>query len=67
MAERTYETGFADGWESVAGKEPMIGSITYPPARDTANYEAGFLYGRAEALIHFTPGTGTRDAEPTRL
>ena len=65
MAERTYETGFADGSESVAGEQPTPHNITFPPEGHATDYDAGFLYSRAEALIHFRPGTGTHDPEPT--
>jgi hypothetical protein len=54
MAERTYEAGFFDGWESVAGKEPLI-ALVYPPEGDPRDYHAGFRYGRAEAETHFRP------------
>jgi hypothetical protein len=66
MDERTYEVGYCDGWESVAGKEPMTVDMAYPPEGDARDYKAGFRYGRSEAEMHFRPGD-TDHPEPTGL
>jgi hypothetical protein len=65
MEERTYELGFRDGWESAAGERPMPESITCPPEGEARDYNAGFLYGRSEAELHFKPGGDL--PEPTGL
>jgi hypothetical protein len=57
MEDGTYEDGFRDGWESVAGKEPLPATLTYPPEGEARDYQAGFQYGKAEATVHFTPGS----------
>ncbi len=67
MDEDTYEDGFRDGWETVAADEPMPAKLTYPPEGEDRSYQAGLLYGRSEAAVHFKPGTATRDPEPTGL
>jgi hypothetical protein len=66
MAKHTYEEGFGDGRESVAGKEPLTGSIIYPPEGEAKDYHAGFLFGRAEAEMHFKPSDSDHP-EPTGL
>jgi hypothetical protein len=67
MTEGTYEDGYRDGWESVAGKEPMPETMTYPPEGEEQNYHAGFLYGKAEAALHFKPGSSDHPPEATGL
>jgi hypothetical protein len=64
MNERTYRDGYRDGWETVAGKEPMIGRMNYPPDDEARDYKAGFLYGRSEAEMHFKP-SATNNPQPT--
>ena len=50
MREGTFESGYRSGWESVAGDRAMPDEPTRPPEGELVNYEAGFLYGRADAL-----------------
>src|SRR5687768_12364825 len=38
MGEGRYEDGYRDGWESVAGDEPMPDHPTAPPSHQTRNY-----------------------------
>lgn len=63
MAEqRTFEEGFRDGWEAVAGDAFPPPAIVYPPEGEPRDYQAGFLYGKSEATMRFRPG-----ADPTPL
>lgn len=66
MAEGTFEDGYRDGWESVAGEEPMTRETVYPPEGDARDYNAGFIYGRAEAETHFRPSSSNHP-KPTGL
>jgi hypothetical protein len=54
--ERTFEEGFHDGWESVAGDEFAPPETVYPPDGEPRDYHAGFRYGRSEAATRFKPG-----------
>lgn len=67
MAQETYEEGYRDGWEAVAGKEPMPAVMTFPPEGETKDYETGFQYGKSEAITRFTPGGGIVDPKPKGL
>lgn len=53
---RTFEQGFRDGWEGVAGDTFPAPDPVYPPAGEPRDYATGFLYGRAEATTRFKPG-----------
>lgn len=67
MGERTFDDGYLDGWMSVAGDALLPPDPTRPPPGDRADYQAGFEYGRADALERFTPGNGgagPREGEP---
>ena len=46
----TFQEGYRDGWEGVAGDEPLPADPTHPPERERADYEIGYEYGRADAL-----------------
>jgi hypothetical protein len=65
MADQTFDEAYREGWMSVAGEEPLPNNPTRPPAGEVADAAAGFQYGRADALEHFKPGTGTEPPEPT--
>jgi hypothetical protein len=67
MTDGSYEDGYRDGWEGIAGERPIPEPLTYPPEGEARDYQAGFLYGRAEAALHFKPGTSDRPPEPTGL
>jgi hypothetical protein len=57
MSKETFSQGYLDGWESVAGRAaapPLPEHVPVPP--DGSAYEAGFRYGRSEALTRFKPG-----------
>jgi hypothetical protein len=56
----TFEDGYRSGWEGVAGKAPLPSSRTRPPEGEPTDYEAGFRYGRADALEQFQPGATPR-------
>jgi len=51
----TFEDGYRDGWEGVAGTAEPPSDPTRPPPDEPFDYEAGFKYGRADALERFTP------------
>ena len=67
MEDRTYEDGYRDGWESVAAEEAMPEPITYPPEGEPRDYHSGFLCGKAEAALHYKPGSARHPPEPTGL
>jgi hypothetical protein len=54
MREGTFEEGYRDGWESVTD-EPVPDEPTCPPECDSQDFEAGFRYGKSEALMRFEP------------
>jgi hypothetical protein len=54
MTEGTFEDGYRDGWGTVAGDvpaPPLPADALMPDQK--APYQAGFEYGRAEALTRF--------------
>jgi hypothetical protein len=55
MREGTFESGYRSGWQSVAGDRPMPEKPTRPPGGQPADYEAGFQYGRSDALMKVQP------------
>ena len=56
MSEGTFEDGFRDGWGTVAGDAIAPPLPAHPPIRPAETpYQAGFEYGRAEALTRFKP------------
>ena len=59
--ERSFEQGFLDGWEGMAGDTFPAPDPVYPPEGEPRDYAAGFLYGRAEATTRFKPSA---DPEP---
>lgn len=67
MGEGTYEDGYCDGWEAVAGEAPVPEPLTYPPEGEARDYRAGFRYGKSEAALRFKPGTGRTPPEPMGL
>ena len=56
MTSGTFKDGYRDGWAGVAGDAAMPAEPTRPPAGEATDYQAGFEYGRADALERFTPG-----------
>ena len=56
MREGTFEQGFRDGWESIAGDKPLPENPSLPQEGEPRDYECGFRYGRSEASVRFTPG-----------
>ena len=64
MAEQTFEDGYRDGWESVAGTEPLPDNPTQPQESDPRTYECGFRYGKSDAAERFKPGTGSIPPQP---
>jgi hypothetical protein len=53
--ERTFAEGYVDGWRGVAGDAvvpPAPAALIRPG--ETA-YQAGFQYGRSDALMQFPP------------
>ncbi|MEA3041600.1 MAG: hypothetical protein QOC65_1089 [Sphingomonadales bacterium] len=54
----SFEDGYRDGWMGVAGDALLPPDPTHPPPGDRRDYQAGFEYGRADALERFKPGTG---------
>jgi hypothetical protein len=64
MADKTYSEGYRDGWESVAGEEPMPEDPTPRRDGDEDDYKTGFQYGESEASIRFRPGTATLPPRP---
>ena len=55
MGQRTPEEGFGKGWLSVAGEEPLPDNPTVPEPDERRDTQAGFIYGRSDALERFTP------------
>lgn len=56
MTEASFEDGYWDGWGTVAGDvapPPLPADAPIPSAK--APYQAGFEYGRAEALTRYKP------------
>jgi hypothetical protein len=64
MAEQTFEEGYRDGWESVAGTEPMPDKRTPSQDGDLLTYECGFRYGASDAAERFKPGSHADSPEP---
>jgi hypothetical protein len=58
MAHLTYDEGYRDGWESVAGLRPLPGDPTPPQAGEPRDYELGFQYGKSDALERYEPTGG---------
>jgi hypothetical protein len=50
MPKGNFKEGYRDGWAGVAGTAPLPNNPTRPPPGDPDGYEAGFLFGRADAL-----------------
>jgi hypothetical protein len=56
--EAAFESGYRDGWGSVAGGAPMPECPTCPPAEEwigKSAFQLGFEYGRADALEQASP------------
>jgi hypothetical protein len=67
MGDRTFEDGYLDGWMSVAGDALVPPNPTRPPPGERADEQAGFEYGRADALERYRPGAdGTATPLPRR-
>jgi hypothetical protein len=65
MDRRTFEEGYREGWLSVAGEQPLPETTTEPPPTEARDYQAGFLYGRSDALERYIPGSAEGPPEPT--
>ena len=63
--DQTFAEGYRDGWESVAGEEPLPVRPTPRADGDEDDYKTGFQYGKSDALMWFEPGTGTKPPEPS--
>ena len=61
--DRTYEDGFREGWEGIAGDAAPSPDPVYPPEGEVRDYNAGYLYGRSEAATRFTPGSSPKPVE----
>ena len=55
MADRTFEDGYRDGWESVAGKQPLPDNPTQRAEGDPDDYECGFRYGKSDGVERYEP------------
>ena len=55
MIQGTFEDGYRAGWEGVAGTEPLPSNPTEPEPDEPRDYATGHMYGRADALMLFTP------------
>ena len=60
MTKGTFGEGYLDGWGSVAGNAVLPPKPTLPKPGDPADYQAGFEYGRADALERFKPSQPAR-------
>lgn len=67
MTKGTFEEGYRDGWESVAGNEPVPENWICPPEHEGRDYDSGFQYGKSEAALHFKPGTADLPRRSTGL
>jgi len=47
--KRTFENGYREGWAATTD-ERLSDAWTCQPANDQHDYQAGFEYGRADAL-----------------
>ena len=65
MADRSFDEGYRDGWESVAGKQLFPANPTQRAEGDADTYECGFRYGKSEAAERFKP-TGEDCPPPVR-
>jgi len=45
----TYEEGYQEGWESVAGADPLPQSPTKPLPSEECTPEKGYIYGSSDA------------------
>jgi len=51
-----FEEGYRDGWMSAAGSARLPDNPTRPSPAEPHDFEAGFRYGRSDALERgFTP------------
>ena len=59
MSDGTFADGYLDGWQSVAGDAalPPVPKTKIPPGKSA--FQAGFEYGRAEALWRASPRTNS--------
>jgi len=51
MPTDDFDDGYRDGWEAVAGETPLPDNPTRPPPGEPNDYEAGYQYGRSDALL----------------
>jgi len=47
--EGTFEDGYQDGWESVAGPDPLPKDPTQPLAGEERTPDKGYIYGVSDA------------------
>jgi hypothetical protein len=55
MPQASFPDGYLDGWQSVAGDAIAPPSPEHIPSLGKTDYQAGFEYGRAEALEWIDP------------
>lgn len=65
MPKDGFEEGYRDGWMSAAGTAPLPDNPTRPSPGEPHDFEAGFRYGRADALeLGHTPAPGQPEKLP---